>query len=488
MSYPILLQTKQTQNLKQTQKLIMLPQMQQAIYLLQVPIMELAEAIEAEMEKNPLLEYSQEFDDESLAKEVREQPQDTDTPVERELHIDEQNFEILKQLDEDFRDHFLESGTYHKSSTTEDDKYKTYQESLVCAEESLFEHLMRQAKDTFNDQRQLQLAEQIIGNLDQNGFLQTSLNEIALLTNSDEKTLAILLEEIKTFEPYGVGAKDLHDSLLIQLKAHGKSTTLAYKLVSEHYEQLLHNRMQQIQHNLGCTSEEIHNAIDQIAKLDFHPGLWYSRQVVQHIVPDITLRQEEDNLIAEMDDDLLPSLRLNKRYLRMLEDDQLPQETKDFIKHKVMSAKWLMRNIYQRNNTLMRIVESLAKIQKDFFMNPDGKLTPITMKVLAEELDLHESTIARAVSNKYLNCSKGILPLRSFFTTAYVTENGDDISSKTVQEALSDLIDKEDKKHPLSDGSISTALKEKGINCARRTVSKHRTALNIGNASQRKKF
>ena len=333
------------------------------------------------------------------------------------------------------------------------------------------------------------MAEALIGNFDERGFLQTSLLEIALLNGFEEHNLQKILVQIQDFEPFGVGAKNLQESLLIQLRCMAKKNTLAYEIIEKHYEDLLHNRIPLIQKSLKCTSDEIANAIDRcISKLDLHPGTWHSRQTVQTITPDVIVRQEDDKLIIETNDDYIPSLRFSSRYMRMLEDENLSLEAKEFIRHKILSAKWLLRNIHQRNETLEKIAHSLTQRQREFFVNPEGKLIPLTMKILSEELSLHESTIARAVANKYIDCPRGLLPLRSFFTNAIVNDEGEDISSNTVKNVLLDIIHNEDKHKPLSDEAISKMIKAKGINCARRTVAKDLAALNIGNTQQRRKF
>ncbi len=281
----------------------------------------------------------------------------------------------------------------------------------------------------------------------------------------------------------------MQESLLIQLRRQKKEHTLAYEIVNKYYDDLLHNRIPTMQKKLGCSFTDIHQAIDQhIAKLDLRPGMWYASQPSQHLYPDVTIKQEGEQLIVEINDETIPTLRLNKRYLRMLDDESLPTETKDFIKHQIVSAKWLVRNISQRNDTLGRIAQYLAQKQRDFFLQPEGKLVPMTMKEVAEELELHESTIARAVMHKTLNSPKGLLPLRSFFTYAYANPKGEDISSETVRQALKNLIEKEDKSHPLSDERLSTELKQHGLPCARRTIAKYRKELRIGNALQRRRY
>lgn len=495
MPNPVLeLQQKPSQNIKQLQRLIMSRQMQQAIHFLQMPIMELTPLIDKEMEQNPVLEYASESELEpdselgQLENDNQEDLGDEDSIPEKELTFKEDDFEVMRRLDEEFRDHFVESNAPVRPSS-EQDKLHTFLESSICDEPTLFEHLMKQASEAFDPEAKKKLAEAIIGNFDENGFLATPLEEIAILQGCAVKEVEEVLEVIQTFDPSGVGGRDLKESLLLQLRRQDKASSLAYSIIDTYFEDLLHNRIPAITKGLRCTAKQVEKAIDQdIAKLDLHPGTQMRRQMVSFIVPDVSLRQEDEELVVFINDDFMPKLKLNSRYMRMLDDEALSQDVKDFIKKKILSAKWLLRNMMQRNDTLEGIAKFLAKWQREFFMDPNGKLKPLTMKTVAEELEVHESTVARAVSEKYIDTPRGILPLRSFFTNALSTKDGAEISSKTVQDILKDIIDSEDKRHPLSDEAISTLVKEKGIQCARRTVAKYRTALNIGSARQRKKF
>jgi RNA polymerase sigma-54 factor len=475
---------KQKQSLKQMHRLIMSSQMQQALNLLQLPTLELTPLIEAELECNPILEHGQEITVES----DDEIPENEADLAEKELILDDQHFEMLKELDEEYRDQIGQE-TELSPYTKEDDRLKTYQESLIQEIPTLFNHLMDQAKNTFEDAQQLKMAEILIGNFDDRGFLDTPLEDIAQIHRFNLKILYKVLSEIQAFEPYGVGAANLQQSLLIQMRCRAKRNTLAYQIIEHHYDDLIHNRVALIQKSLKCTKEQIHNAVQhQISKLDLHPGGWYSRDTVQAIVPDVSIREENNQLIPEINDDSIPNLYLNRQYLRMLEDKTIPQETKEFIKEKLGSAKWLMRNLFERNKIIMRIATYLTEKQREFLINPNGRLHPMTMKQMAEELEVHESTIARAVSNKYIETPRGLLLLRSFFTNGYETKEGYELSSSTIRDLLTEMIKKEDKKKPLSDQVLSNRLKEKGIDCARRTVAKYRTLLNIGTALQRKQF
>ncbi|MCH9608490.1 MAG: RNA polymerase sigma-54 factor [Chlamydiales bacterium] len=372
----------------------------------------------------------------------------------------------------------------------EEDDLKAYIENSVSYETSLYDHLMNQAKMTFGEE-EYKLATLIIGHIDESGFLTTPLEEIALLSDVEVEVFAPLLEMIQTFDPIGVGARSLQESLLIQLKLGGKESSLAYRIVDCGYDDMLKNRIPSIAKVLHRSSKEIYDTIaGEIAPLDFHPGTLFSaghyKRQTHHLIPDLHIDLVEGALRIEINDSSLPSFRFNNGYLKMLESKDLDSETRTYIQEKLTSGKWLVRNLQERHQTLRRIAEKIVETQSPYLSDPKGDLKPMTMKEIAEMLELHESTIARAVANKYLSCPRGILPLRSFFTNAYTTDSGKEISSKTVKECLKQIISKEDRTSPLSDEAISKMIKSQGIACARRTVAKYRSELGIGNTTQRK--
>lgn len=480
--------SQQTQ--KQTQRLMMLPQMQQALTLLQMPVMELAAAVETEMEQNPLLDNT-EAESAPNAESETEDENPAESLVEKEVRFDDENFAVLKLLDEEFRDHFSQDEITVRPRTNDESKRASFLESLIQREETLGEHLIKQAHESFEEERELQMAEVLIGSLDDAGYLTSPLQEIALLHNLNVTDLERILREIQTFDPIGVGSTCLQQSLLLQLSAQHKQDSPAYQIIQNYWEDLLHHRIPAIAKGLGASTGEISRLIHKdIAPLHFHPASSYSSETVQHITPDVAILLDDDTseLIVAVNDEPLPAFRFNRRYLRMLEDPTLSEETKEFIRQKLGSARWLSKTIEQRKDTIQRIAETLIKWQADFFQSPDGQLKPLTMKSVAEELGLHESTIARAVANKHVATPRGLLPLRSFFTNAYVNEQGEDISSTTVRNALEQLIRKENKSKPLSDDALSRLLKLQGISCARRTVAKYRGELQMGNALQRRSY
>lgn len=483
------LQMGAKQQLQLAQRLIMSAQMQQAIHLLQLPLQELEPFIEEQVVQNPVLEISSNENDNEVEADGDSRDIESSQGEEKEITISDKDLTILNHLEEDFRDHFAQSESTPIKRSADEEKLKSFLEQSIYAEPTLREQLLSQAHDSFETPEEIDIAEILIGYIDGYGFLTTPLIEICHLHHLQEKDVQKILYEIQSFEPFGIGASSIQESLLIQLRCLRKEQTLAYQIVRDHYDELLHNHIPSIQKQLKCSYEEIERSIQQdIAKLDLHPGTHFSPQPTQTIIPDVTIRQEDDLLIVEVERDYAPSLRLNGSYLKMLNDPDVPKETKHYIKHHYLSAKWLVRNLQQRFSTVERIAQSLAEKQYAFFTQPDGKLVPLIMKTLADELNLHESTIARTVSNKYINCPRGIFPLRAFFTTKYTSEEGEDLSATTVKQAILDLITKEDKNHPLSDEKISQCLKEMGIPCARRTVAKYRLLLQIGNTQQRRKF
>lgn len=458
---------------------MMTHEMQQAIELLQAPVMELSLKIEREMEGNPVLEY------------IEEEGEQESEPKEEfpEMEFDETKLEILRQLDDEFRDHFAESENYVPKRSQEEDKLKTYLESSIEQKVSLSDHLMEQVKiEGFSDEEQ-KIAEVIIGYLDEQGYLATPLSEISAEFSIPLSNLEAVLKKVQTLDPPGIASRDLKEVLVAQLINKGKGDSLACAIVKEHFDDLLHNRLPQIQKHLKVPLEEIQKAIrDEISHLDLHPCSHYNEIEATVLVPDVTLTLEGEKLEVSVNEGDLQPLRFNRKYLRMLNDPNVTTEAKNFIKSKILSAKWLLKNISQRNETLFKIAGVIAQQQRAFFLSPEGKLKPMTMKAVAQELSLHESTVARAVSNKVIDTPRGIFLFRFFFTNAYIDSKGEDVSSKTVKQWLKQLIEEEDKKKPLSDDALSQLIHRRGIECARRTVAKYRRELNIPTAQQRREY
>jgi RNA polymerase sigma-54 factor len=421
-----------------SQRLMMSPQMQQAMQCLQLPVLELSQIITQEMEQNPLLE----FDEENLI----------NLPI--------------------YRAHNKKRGALA--------------EELLAYQPTLRDVLLEQLFERCENAQDREWGAFIIDSLNDSGVLNADIHELAIHSGASPAKIAELLTLIQSMEPAGVGATSVQESFLIQLERQNKKQTLAYTILKDYYDDFLKNRILKIVKGTGASEAELSQAIKKdIATLELHPGLNFSTHQAREIVPDVIVRSNEEGLSVEVTDFYSDKLHLNRAYMELFEDPDVPSETKNYIKEKLQSIQWLMKNIGQRNTTLRRIAEELIKINPDYFSYPDGRLTPLTMRHLAEALELHESTIARAVSNKFLFCDRGIVPLKSFFTKGYRTDRGEHISSKTIQDKIKKLIGEESDSSPLSDQELSLLLKQQGITCARRTVAKYREAMGIGSTKYR---
>lgn len=464
-------------NQKQTQRLMMSHEMQQALNLLQLPIMELAELVEQQLEENPVLELSEEEGDPSM-----EEHHD-----EEEMDFERDNFEVLKEIDDSFTD--IMNDVPRAPRTQDDDKRQAYLETLLVDEGSLHDLLLSQAREVFQDKEDLEMAELIVGSLEDSGLFQSDLDEIALYNNLDKERLAYVLKIIQTFDPPGIAAKTIREALLAQLRKQKKDKTLAYEIIDKYYDELIHHKIPLIQRGLKVDSHLIQETIEkEIKLLNLHPSASVASGLVPYITPDVIIKEIDGRLEIMINNESIPSLRLNRNYLRLLQNASSSEETKKFVLSKLNEAKWFMKTIHQRGNTLQRIAELLVQKNRDFFLSESGQMIPLTMKTIAQELELHESTIARAVMNKYVDCPKGLLSLRSFFNSTFETTGGETLSSRSIKDLIVELINKEDKQHPLSDDKIAEIIQHKGITCARRTVAKFRAQLSLGNAHQRRKF
>lgn len=437
---------------KQTQVLIHSPQMQKALHLLQMPVMDLSAFLEREIAENPILEFSEE---------------------ERELEREE----ILREL--------ASSPKFKKTTSKLDHSIENH----LVSELTLFDFLMNQARLIYEEE-ELAICYCLIGNLDEDGFLKIDLSEIALLNDTTVERLQSVLQTIQTFDPPGIGATSLQESLLIQLRRQSKEKTLCYSLIQNHYDDLLRNRIPLIVKKTKLKAFIIKETlIREMKDLNFHPGAQFNRgpytEVVHSVCPDVSIVGPDFKVVVNERD--IPGFRLNPHYLSMLHSADLPKETKEYIQNKIISGKWLKHNLNERHNTLYRIAEQIVAIQKHFFSKQEGLLLPMTMKEVADKLSLHESTIARAVAHKYVDCFKGILPLRFFFTHAMHGSDGSFVSNHSTKQMVQTIIMGENKNRPFSDALISKQLLEKGFVCARRTVAKYREELGFGTVSQRKK-
>lgn len=341
---------------------------------------------------------------------------------------------------------------------------------------SLFEYLMGQARLTFFEPEELRQAELIIGNLDEKGFFTET-------AGADQR----ILKEIQTFDPPGIAACGLQECLLIQLRFKGKKDTLGYALIKDHFDDLLHYRISTLQKDLKCSRTNLLKAIQELSSLDMHPGYRFRQQPNYTIIPDVLIRKEDEGTWKiEINEEDIPDFKVSRKYLDQLKNPDLGPQERAFLCRYIAAGKWISYILLKRNKTLKELTQYLVKTQDAFLSGKTSFPLPMTMKEIAREIGLHESTIARAVRDKYIASPCGLLPLRSLFTNALKTSAGEDISSQAIKQLLPKLIAEEDKALPHTDADLSHKMKTLGLSCARRTISKYRRLLKIAPASQRK--
>jgi RNA polymerase sigma-54 factor len=409
------------------QKLAMTLGLKQALQVLQMPVMELAEWIKIQIEHNPLLEYQ----------EVRKACPESETV--QEIDFDKRNFSVLDELDELFR-----GAVFPEERAKKSDPSLPY-----CT--SLFDHLMHQAKEVFSSQDDLQKAEQIIGSLDERGFL----GEGSFDSN--------ILSTIQTFDPPGVAARDLRDSLLIQLRLLGKEETPAYRAIRDHLD----------------APAELKKFQRELLNLNFYPARRFHHTPTPFLIPDVIVERRGEGWHIEINEEPLPLFRLSS-----ISSSNASDQT--YIRHHLAEGKWLLRILRRRHLTLKSIVLYLLKKQEPFFQGQLQKLHPLTLHEVSQDLGLHESTVARAVGSKVVACPHGVFSLRTFFSSGLSTMSGKKISSRTVKTLIAEMIAREDKAAPLSDGAIASQLSKQGIYIARRTIAKYRHQLRLGPTLERK--
>lgn len=482
------LQQAPRQHVHATQKLMLLPHMQQAFVILQMPIMELAELVLHEMEQNPLLDMASMDNEAHLEEAVEERTSDK----LHELDLEDPSFMMLRNLDEEFSTHLTQTEDFGHSRSREEAQYQLFLDSLIVAQEDPFAALMAQLRERFQDPDLVQCAEILLGYLDEYGYIDTPLEDIALLHDIPLTRVTDVLLMLQELEPAGIGARSLQESLLIQLKRNGKEGGLAWKMVSEEWDNLLHRRIPILAKTFHMTCEEIEQVIhDDVRPLQIHPFSKMQNSPAMQLIPDVTLRyeEEEEAVRITINEESLPPLLIQPQYRKLIQEcasHNSPMH--QFVRTHFSNLKWLTKMLHQRNQTLFRITLYLAEKQRAFFTSQETHMHPMTMQEVANALELHESTIARAVVNKYIDSPRGLMPLRAFFTYGYSGPNGTLLSSSAIFDAIQTLIHDEDKQHPLSDAKLASLLQERGMTCARRTVAKHRGTLGIGNVQQRRHY
>ena len=474
------------QSLILTQQLVMTPQLQQAIKLLQLSRLELAEMIQQEMEQNPALEES--GTEELSDKNITAQETKTDSP-EKEIPLKEVTIEEKVRTDTDWENYINEYNStgrvYTESENTETPNY----EAFISGKKTLRDHLQWQLRLYGLNDEEEKIGHAIIGNLNRDGYLCSDVEEIALACNSDIKFVEDILSILQTFDPPGICARDLCETLLIQVQHLGIDNPIITQIIKNHLKDLENRNGKKIAKALKISTDDVRAAVRIIQYLEPKPGRKFSTDEPAYITPDIYVYKHGDDFKIVMNDDGLPKLKINRFYRDAIANGRkISKDTKNYLNEKMQSASWLIKSIHQRQKTIYLVMESILKFQKEFFEKGIAYLRPLILKDIAEDIEMHESTISRVTTNKYAYTPQGLFELKYFFNSSIERTGGESMASASVKDRIRLLIENEDHESPLSDEKLSSILQDANIQIARRTVAKYRKVLNILPSNKRKQL
>ncbi len=469
------------QQLKLTQQLIMTPQLQMAIKLLQLSKLELVDMISQELENNPALEEVQETADDGALEKQTEEVADT--------QIKEVKMEENIQEDIDWSNYLDEYNTPGRTSFEIERKDAPAYETFIAGKKSLYDHLLWQLMMTLPTKEEEDIGSLIIGNINRDGYLEVTVDEIAEMSDFTPENIIEVLTKLQTFDPIGVCARDLSECLLIQANHLGLSDSIIIEIITRHLKHLENKNYKAICRALKITIKDVVSAVEVIKMLEPKPGREYSDEEPQYISPDIYVYEYEDEFVIILNDDGMPKLRINPYYKKAVSrGEKIASETKDYLQDKMRSAAWLIRSIHQRQKTIYKVMESILAFQKDFFEKGIAYLKPMVLRDVAQDIEMHESTISRVTTNKYAYTPQGIFELKYFFNSSISRVHGEAIASTSVQDKIKKIIESENPKKPYSDDKISKLLKEANINIARRTVAKYREMIGVLSSNKRKQY
>ncbi len=471
------------QQLKLTQQLIMTPQLQMAIKLLQLSRLELLDTIRQELEENPALEETPDAAGEDQLGE-REDTAKEESPDTQEVTIEEK---INDDIDwSNYLDEYNTPGRIHFES---EDRDTPKFEAFIARKESLKDHLLWQFLMTKPTKKEEEIASLIVGNLNKDGYLDVPLEEIARMSATDAERVEELLLKMQTFDPIGVCARDLSECLLIQARHLGFEDTIIIEIIANHLTELEKKNYKAICKALKINMDEVISSVNIIKSLEPRPGRQFSDDTPQYINPDIYVYKLDNDFAIMLNDDGMPKLRVNSFYKNSIsKGKKISGDAETYIQDKMRSAAWLIKSIHQRQKTIYRVMESILRFQREFFEKGIAHLKPMVLRDVAQDIQMHESTISRVTTNKYAYTPQGIFELKYFFNSSIKKGQGDTIASASVQEKIRQIIAGENPKKPYSDDKISKLLKEENIHIARRTVAKYREMLKVLPSNKRKQI
>lgn len=472
------------QQLKMSQQLVMTPQLQQAIKLLQLTRLELQELVIQELEENPLLEESTEME-EILEPDTLEVAEQELEPVqdEADFHEVETGEETLRDWDSYLDGYNYSSGEQQYGGEDERPSF----ENLLTKKGTLIDHLLWQLHMGQYSEMDVRVGEVIIGNVDDYGYLRASLQEIAVASNATEEDVQDVLDCVQEFDPPGVAARDLRECLLIQARNLGMKGSIVESVIQNHLGDLEKRNYKQIARSLKVDMNQVLVASKIISGFDPRPGSSFSTDDVHYISPDIFVQKVGDDYVVMLNEEGLPNLKVSTQYADVRGNNSIDSQTEHYITDKMRSAAWLIKSIQQRQRTIYKVAKSIIRFQREYFDRGIEYLRPLVLRDIAEDIGMHESTISRVTTNKYMQTPQGLLELKYFFNSGLSTSDGDFVASESVKNKIKEIIEKENSQKPLSDQKIAELLTSQTVNIARRTVTKYREMLNLGSSSERKR-
>lgn len=489
-----------------TQSLVITPQLKHAIKILQLSRADLETLVQEEVEQNPTLEEL------SDGQEDREVEAEDATPDERmpELHDAMSGEEAIPQKDEtptelapeqsnlgdinwdeylsDYANNFTQGSLSGGSGGDYDEEKRPSIENTLTRASSLGDHLTWQLRMGDFSQQEQALGDVLIGNLDENGYLEVTLEDAAFEAGVDMEFANATLRKFQEFDPPGVFARDLRECLLIQLRQLNEQGSLAAQIVAEHLSLVEAKRFDKLAKELKVRLEQVAEAVKLISSLEPKPGRNYSTVETRYVTPDVFVHKMDGEYVVSLNDDGLPRLRVSNGYRRLLADADGAADAKSYIREKLSAAQWLIRSIHQRQSTLFKVTNSIVRFQSEFFDHGVKALRPLVLKDVANDIGMHESTVSRATANKYVHTPQGTLELKYFFTSSIRSTDGEGVSAESVKEKIKGIIESEDPRRPYSDQHIAQALASENIEIARRTVAKYREIMGILPSSRRRQM
>jgi RNA polymerase sigma-54 factor len=472
-----------------SQQLNLAPQLLQWLRLLQAPTLELETFIRHELETNPALEMDESHpkereDDAGDEEEIERQPTDA-APLTLDDHEVDSKLQYLAEIDSDWRAEYFQMNDQYRSSSAEaQEKHQFILDSLV-APRSLHEHLANQIRSLSLSDNDRTIAHLIIGSLDARGYLTASSEELAEMAGTSAPHIEEVLVQVRTLDPAGVAARDLRECLLLQLHETNPKHALAIRILRDHSDLLSAQLLSELARVTHTTEDGVRKAMAVIRALQPEPGRLFSASPVQHITPDVTVRKINGQYTVELNNEQLPRLRLSESCRRLLEEKTATSEDMAYLRRKMRSAAFIIHGIGQRQDTLKKVSGEIVRVQQKFLDEGQGELVPLTMANIAARIGVHETTVSRALANKYIETPHGVFEMRYFFRSGYACADGSALTPERVKELIAELIDRENPVVPLTDLQLAQALQKRGLKVARRTIAKYREETNYPSSKER---